>query len=92
MVAILKILKYLRSVNFDIGYEKIITNFPRKVFLMLMTSLVMTSQRDVKVDLHSCLNKSGTSSAKQVEVFNNRCQTWTTYVVRYYREACSFSR
>ena len=66
MAAILKISKYFRQVYFGIRYGKIVRIseiMPEKLILMLMTSL-MTSLRDVKVDLlYSCLNEIVTFSA-----------------------------
>ena len=51
MAAILKILKYQTQFQFDLRYEKIVRNFAKKSFLMVMTSS-MTSQGGLKVSLY----------------------------------------
>ena len=51
MTAILKKLKYQTPLQFDLNYEKIVPNYAKKVFLMVMTSS-MTSQGDLKVALY----------------------------------------
>ena len=48
MAAILKILKYSTQLQFDLRYEKIVPNYAKKVFFMMMTSS-MTSQGGLKV-------------------------------------------
>ena len=71
------IAKILLSVEDEIPWKAIANSddrklkiIPQKVCLMLMTSFVMTSHRDVEDDhLYSCLNEIGTFSANQVEVF-----------------------
>ena len=50
MAAILKKLKYQTLLQFDLSYEKIVQNYAKKVFFMVMTSSV-TSQGDLKVAL-----------------------------------------
>ena len=48
MAAILKILKYLTQLQFDLRYEKIVPNDAKKSIFMMMTSS-MTSQGGLKV-------------------------------------------
>ena len=48
MVAILKILKYLTELQFDLKYEKVVPNYAQKGIFMMMTSS-MTSQGGLKV-------------------------------------------
>ena len=48
MAAILKILKYLTQLQFDLRYEKIVPNYAKKSIFMMMTSS-MTSQGGLKV-------------------------------------------
>ena len=47
IAAILKILKYQTQLQFDLRYEKIVQNYAKKVFFMMMTSS-MTSQGGLK--------------------------------------------
>ena len=51
MAAILKILKYLTQLQFDLRYGKIVPNYAKKSFFMVMTSL-MTSQGGLKVSIY----------------------------------------
>ena len=56
-VAILKILKYLTQLQFDLRYEKIVPNYATKSIFMIMTSS-MTSQGGLKVGpLYSFINE-----------------------------------
>ena len=48
MAAILKMPKYYMQLQFDIRYEKIVPNYAKKVFFVVMTSST-TSQGDLKV-------------------------------------------
>ena len=48
MAAILKILKYKTQLQFDLRYKKIVPNYAKKVFYMMITSS-MTSQGGLKV-------------------------------------------
>ena len=48
MTAILKIMKYLTPLQFDLRYGKIIPNYAKKSFFMVMMSS-MTSQGALKV-------------------------------------------
>ena len=57
MAAILKILKYLTQLQFDLRYEKIVPNYAKKYIFMMMTSS-MTSQGGFKVcPLYSFINE-----------------------------------
>ena len=57
MAAILKILKYQTQFQFDLRYEKIISNFAKKSIFMMMTSS-LTSQGYLKVGpLYSFINE-----------------------------------
>ena len=57
MAVILKILKYLKQLQSDLRYEKIVPNFANKSTFMTMTSS-MTSQGGLKVSpLHSFINE-----------------------------------
>ena len=57
MAAILKILKYQTQFQFDLRYEKIISNFAKKSIFMMMT-LSLTSQGYLKVGpLYSFINE-----------------------------------
>ena len=47
----LKILKYWTQLQLDLRYEKIVPNYAKKVFFMVMTSS-MTSQGGLKVSLY----------------------------------------
>ena len=59
-MAILKILKYLTQLQFDLRYEKIVPNFVKKGIFMMMTSS-MTSQGGLKVGpLYSFINEMTT--------------------------------
>ena len=49
--AILKILKYQTQLQFDLRYEKIVPNYAKKKFFMVMTSS-MTSQGSLKISLY----------------------------------------
>ena len=51
MAAILKILKYLTQLQFDLRYGKIVPNYAKKIFFMVMTSS-MTSQGGLKVSIY----------------------------------------
>ena len=51
MAAILKILKYLTQIQFDLRYGKIVPNYAKKGFFMVMTSS-MTSQDGLKVSIY----------------------------------------
>ena len=51
MAAILKILKYQTQLQFDLRYEKIVTNYAQKSFFMVITSS-MTSQGGLKVSIY----------------------------------------
>ena len=51
MAAILKILKYLTQLQFDLRYGKIVPNYAKKSFFMVMTSS-MTSQGGLKVSIY----------------------------------------
>ena len=51
MAAILKILKYLTQLQFDLRYGKIVPNCAKKSFFMVMTSS-MTSQGGLKVSIY----------------------------------------
>ena len=56
MAAILKILKYLRQLQSDLRYEKIVPNFAKKSIFMMTSS--MTSQGGLKVGpLYSFINE-----------------------------------
>ena len=57
MAAILKVLKYLTQLQFDLRYEKIVPNYAKKYIFMMMTSS-MTSQGGFKVGpLYSFINE-----------------------------------
>ena len=57
MAAILKILKNQTQLQFDLRYEKIIPNYAKKSFFMMMTSS-LTSQGNLKVGLlYSFINE-----------------------------------
>ena len=57
MAAILKILKYLTQLQFDLRYEKIVANYAKKSIFMMMTSS-MASQGGLKVGpLYSFINE-----------------------------------
>ena len=49
--AILKILKYQTQLQFDLRYEKIVTNYAQKSFFMMMMSS-MTSQSHPSIILY----------------------------------------
>ena len=51
MAAILKILKYQSQLQFDLRYEKVITNYAKKSFFTVITSS-MTSQGGLKVSIY----------------------------------------
>ena len=51
MAAILKILKYLTQLQFDLRYGKIVPNYAKKSFFMVMTPS-MTSQGGLKVSIY----------------------------------------
>ena len=51
MAAILKILKYLTQLQFDLRYGKIVPNYAKESFFMVMTSS-MTSQGGLKVSIY----------------------------------------
>ena len=51
MAAILKILKYLTQLQFDLRYGKIVPNYAKKSFFMVMTSSMM-SQGGLKVSIY----------------------------------------
>ena len=51
MAAILKILKYLTQLQFDLRYGKIVPNYAKKSFFVVMTSS-MTSQGGLKVSIY----------------------------------------
>ena len=51
MAAILKILKYQTQLQFDLRYEKIVPNYAKKSFFMVMTSS-MTSKGRLKFSLY----------------------------------------
>ena len=57
MAAILKILKYQTQLQFELRYEKIVPNYAKKIFFMMMTSS-MTSQGGLKAGpLYSFVNE-----------------------------------
>ena len=51
MVAILNIFDHNTQLQFDLRYEKIVQNYAKKVFFVVMTSL-MTSRDGLKVSLY----------------------------------------
>ena len=51
MAAILKIFKYQTQLQSDLRYEKIVPNYAKKMFFMVMTSSI-TSQGGLKVCLY----------------------------------------
>ena len=51
MTVILKILKYLTQLQFDLRYGKIVPNYAKKSFFMVMMSS-MTSQGGLKVSTY----------------------------------------
>ena len=51
MAAISKILKYQTQLQSDLRYDKIVPNYAKKFFFMVMT-LSMTSQGGLKVSLY----------------------------------------
>ena len=60
MVTILNIFKYQTQFQFDFRYEKIVTIYAIKVFVMMLTSL-MTSQGGLRVGpLYSFINETAT--------------------------------
>ena len=74
MAAILKILIYKTQLQFDLRYEKIVPNYAKKVFFMVMTSS-MTSQDGLKVFLHiSCLGEVGSGSKLHGQCLINKCK------------------
>ena len=48
MAAILKILRYIRKLNFDIGYQWIVRNYTTKVFLSYDVIDDVTAQRQIR--------------------------------------------
>ena len=50
MAVILKILKNQTQLQFDIRYEKIVPNYTKKYFMVMMSS--MTSQGGLKVSVY----------------------------------------
>ena len=51
MAAILKNLKYKTQLQSDLPYDKIVPNYAKKIFLIVMTSS-MTSHGGLKVSLY----------------------------------------
>ena len=57
MATILKILKYQTQLQFDLRYEKIVPNYAKRIFFMMMTSS-MTPQGGLKIGpLYSFINE-----------------------------------
>ena len=74
MAAILKNLKYKTQLHFDFKYEKIVPNYAKNIFFMVMTSL-MTSQSGLKFDpLNSCLGEARSGSKWQGQCLVNTCE------------------